>query len=280
MQTFEGIIDIHAHADPDRTGRSIDVLEMVRMYQDRRFRGVVIMNHYDCTAGLAYLARKHAPELEIYGGIVLNHLIGGMNQHAVRHFVRIAEGCGKIVYMPTVNSEYDICKGGRPTQPFVSISRDGELLPEVLDMLDLISEMGLVLSTGHSSPPEILLLTREAKARGIEQVLATNPMIQDMTVEQMSEAADLGAYIEFIYYSASPSRRGGPPYTMAQYAAAIKAIGPERCILSSCGGQDWMPIHFYAWAELIASMREHGLSEDESDVMAKVNPARLLGLPL
>ena len=278
MQTFEGIIDIHAHADPDRTGRSIDVLEMVRMYQDRKFRGVVIMNHYDCSAGLAYLARKQAPGLEIYGGIVLNHLVGGMNQHAVRHFVQIAEGCGKIVYMPTVNSEYDVRKSGSATEPFVSISRDGALLPEVLSMLDVIAELGLVFSTGHSSPQEILLLTAEAKKRGIEQVLATNPIIQDMTAEQMRAAAELGAYIEFIYYSASPSRRGGPPYTMAQYADAIRVIGPSQCILSSCGGQDWMPIHFFAWEELISSMLEYGLSQDEIDLMTKVNPARLLGL--
>lgn len=278
MQKFEGIIDIHAHADPDRTRRSIDVLELARMYKDRGFRGLVIMNHYDCTAGLAYLARKHAPGLEVFGGIVLNHLVGGMNEHAVEHFITIEGGYGKIVYMPTVNSEYDVLNSDNPSRPFVSISRDGKLLPEVLDMLDLIAKLELVLSTGHSSPEEILLLIREAKKRGIEQVLATNPVPQNMSVEGMKEAAELGAYIEFIYYSASPSRRGGPPHTMKEYGDAIKAIGPERCILSSCGGQAWMPIHTFAWEELISAMRENGLTDKEIDLMAKVTPARLLGL--
>jgi predicted metal-dependent phosphotriesterase family hydrolase len=39
-----------------------------------------------------------------------------------------------------------------------------------------------------------------------------------------------------------------------------------------------MPIHTYAWAELLKGMREHGVTEDEIDHMARVNPARLLGL--
>ena len=94
-QSLEGIFDIHAHADPDKTERSIDVMELEKMYKDRGFRGFVIMNHYDPTAGLAYLVHKQYPELEVYGGIVLNHLIGGMNKHAVEHFIRIEGGYGK-----------------------------------------------------------------------------------------------------------------------------------------------------------------------------------------
>ncbi len=55
MQILQGIIDIHAHASPDNTDRSIDVLEFVKLYRDRGVRGMVIMNHFDPTAGLAYL---------------------------------------------------------------------------------------------------------------------------------------------------------------------------------------------------------------------------------
>ena len=69
-------------------------------------------------------------------------------------------------------------------------------------------------------------LTITSPEHCIEQVLATNPVPQKMSVEEMTEAADLGAYIEFIYYSASPSRRGGPPYTMAEYAdGVVKPVG-------------------------------------------------------
>ena len=89
MHPFDGIIDIHAHADPDKTGRSLDVLELAKLYRDRGFRAVVLMNHYDSTAGMAYLANKYTPGIEVYGGMVLNRLVGGLNPAAVEHMLRI-----------------------------------------------------------------------------------------------------------------------------------------------------------------------------------------------
>ena len=274
-QSLEGIFDIHAHCDPDRTNRSLDVFELAKLYKDRGFRGFVVMNHHDPTAGLAYLARKQVPNLEVYGGIVMNSLIGGMNQHAVEHFLRMEGGYGKIVYMPTTDSENEVGKNSK--RAFVSISKEGKLLPEVLAMLDLIAKHKLVMSTGHSSPEEILLLIREGKKRGIEKILVSNPLYRAimMSVDQMKEAADMGAYIEFIYYSVG---RPNAQVTMKDYADAIKAIGPEQCILSSCGGQEWLPIHTFAWKELFKGMRENGLTIEEIELMAKANPLRLLGL--
>ena len=275
-QILEGIVDIHAHADPDKTNRSIDVLELARMYRDRGFRGMVIMNHFDPTAGLAYLVRKYVPGLEVFGGIVLNRLVGGINPAAVEHFIRVEGGYGRIVYMPTLDAENEM-RHSRSSKPFVRISKDGRLLPQVLDMLDLIAQHDLALSTGHSSPQEILLLAQAAKERGMEKVLATNPTFPsvDMSVEQMVKAAQLGVYIELIYYVLGMP---GTKWTIEGYADAIRAIGPEQCILSSCGGQAWMPIHTFAWTELVGGLREHGLTENEIERMAKVNPARLLGL--
>lgn len=143
-------------------------------------------------------------------------------------------------------------------------------------MLDLIAKHKLILSTGHSSPEEILLLTREAKKRGIEKVLATNPMYWaiGMRVEQMAEAAQLGAYIEFTYFSVGKPEA---TVTMEDYANAIKVIGPKHCILSSCSGQGWMPIHTFAWQELFRGLQKNGLTNQELDLMAKTNPACLLG---
>lgn len=275
MQTFEGIIDIHAHASPDKTGRSIDFLELTKLYRDRGFRGFLIMNHFDPTAGYAYIARKFAPEMEIFGGIVLNSLVGGINPTAVEHFIRVEGNYGKIVYMPTLDSENEV--RGNPSRPFVSVAKDGKLLPEVLDMIDLLAERDLAMSTGHTSPEEVLLLTEAARERGVDRVLVTNPTFPsvNMSVEQMQEAAAMGAYLEFIYYVIGMP---GSKVTMRDYADAIKAIGPESCILSSCGGQDWMPIHTFAWSELLKGMSENGLTDAEIDLMSKTNPARLLGI--
>jgi hypothetical protein len=276
LPSLEGIIDIHAHADPDRTRRSLDAVELARQYRDRGFRGLVLMNHHDSTAGQAYLVSKVVPGIEVYGGIVLNHLIGGLNRHAVEHFTQVEGSLGKIVYMPTTGSENEVRWNGSGG-PYVSVSRDGRLLPEVFEMLDLIAGLDLALSTGHSSPEEMPLLTRAAHERGIARILATNPTYPavDMTIEQMVETAEAGATIEFIYYVLGTP---GSKWTVAGYAEAIRAVGAERCILSSCGGQAWMPTHIYAWTELIGGLLENGIAQDEIDTMTKVNPARLLGI--
>ncbi len=69
----------------------------------------------------------------------------------------------------------------------------------------------------------------------------------------------------------------GATVTMEDYANAIKVIGPRHCILSSCGGQGWMPIHTFAWLALFRGMQENGLTDQELDLLAKTNPAHLLG---
>ena len=53
-----GTIDIHVHSDPDNVPRSVDGLEAARLARANGMRGIVLKNHYDPTAGLAYLARR------------------------------------------------------------------------------------------------------------------------------------------------------------------------------------------------------------------------------
>jgi hypothetical protein len=57
-------------------------------------RGVVLKNHYDPTAGLAYLARKETLGLDVFGGIDLNLTVGGMNATAVERITQVAGGWG------------------------------------------------------------------------------------------------------------------------------------------------------------------------------------------
>ena len=92
-------------------------------------RGIVLKNHYDPTAGLAYLARKAAPGLEVFGGIDLNLSVGGMNPAAVEHMTQVAGGWGRIVWMSTFDAENQV-RFSKENRPFVSVSRNGELLPE------------------------------------------------------------------------------------------------------------------------------------------------------
>src|SRR6202521_2072395 len=145
-----GAIDIHAHSDPDSNARSIDAIDLARLAKERGMRGLVLKNHYESTAALAYVVRKEVPGIEVFGGIDLNRSVGGINPAAVERMVLMKGGWGKVVWMPTFDSENQV-KFSKENRPFVSVSKDGHLLPEVLEVFEMVAKHQLTLETGHSS---------------------------------------------------------------------------------------------------------------------------------
>src|ERR1700726_3080431 len=127
---LSGVIDIHAHSDPDSNARSIDAIDLARLAKERGMRGLVLKNHYESTAALAYVVRKEVPGIEVFGGIDLNRSVGGINTAAVERMVLMKCGWGKVVWMPTFDNENQV-KASKENRPFVAISKNGQLLPEV-----------------------------------------------------------------------------------------------------------------------------------------------------
>src|SRR5262245_24138759 len=191
-----GAIDIHVHSDPDSRPRSIDALDVAKLARSKGMRGIVLKNHYDPTGGLAYIVRKEVNGLEVFGGIDLNLTVGGINPTAVAHMAEVSGGWGRFVWMPTFDSENQV-RFSKENRPFVRVSRNGELLPEVKEVLAVIAKHGLVLATGHISPEEALKLLEEAKRQGIQRMVVTHAMNEpvSMTVPQMQQAAKSGAFI-------------------------------------------------------------------------------------
>ncbi|PYT30362.1 MAG: hypothetical protein DMG57_08810 [Acidobacteria bacterium] len=275
-QDLKGVIDIHAHSDPDDRPRSIDSIDLAKLAREHGMRGLVLKNHYEPTESVAYLVRKVVPGIELFGGIALNRTVGGINPAAVERMTRVKGGWGRVVWMPTFDAENQV-RFSKETRPFVSVSRNGKLLPEVHEVLQLIAQNKLVLATGHSSPAEDLLLIRDAKRAGVDHIVVTHAMLPPvgMDLDQMREAARLGAYLEFVYNALiGPNKVFDAP----EYARAIRAVGPEYCILSSDLGQAGNPLHTDGLVAFFAALRSQGLSESEIDQMSKINPAKLLGL--
>ena len=137
--------------------------------------------------------------------------------------------------MPTFDSENQVTFS-KENRPFVRVSRNGELLPEVKEVVSIIAKNRLVLATGHISPSEALLLLAEARRQGVQHMVVTHAMNDPvlMTVPQMQEAKKLGAMIEFV--GGSLAGADAPP-RMDRFADAIRQLGPEACILSSDLGQ-------------------------------------------
>src|SRR5262245_2463765 len=273
---LRGAIDIHVHSFPDKNPRSLDAIDAATFAQRSGMRAIVLKNHYEPTAGLAYIVRKAVPGIEVFGGIDLNLTVGGINPAAVEYMVQESGGWGRFVWMPTFDAENQV-RYSKENRPFVSVSKDGALLPAVRDVIAIIAKNNLVLATGHSSADEGLMLVLEGRKQGVQRMVVThamNPPIV-MDVAKMKEAAQLGAFIEFVGGTLESADAGA---RMDRFAAAIKAIGPEHCILSSDLGQKGNPLPADGFAAFLVAMRARGISAQEADLMSKKNPARLLGL--
>jgi len=274
---LRGAIDIHVHSDPDNVPRSLDGLDAATMARAVGMRGIVLKNHYDPTAGLAFLARKQAPGLEVFGGIDLNLSVGGMNAAAVEHMTQVAGGWGRVVWMSTFDAEHQV-RYSKESRPFVSVARNGALLPETVAVIAAIARHDLVLATGHTSPSEALLLLREGRRQGVRHMVVTHAMNPpaEMDVAGMRAAVGEGAFIEFVSGSLSEP---GAAARVERYAAAIREIGPEFCIASTDLGQKGNALPTVGFAAFVQELRKRGLAPRDTDRMTKDNPAKLLGLP-
>ena len=276
---LQGIVDIHTHGDPDSAPRKIDVLEVARLAKGEGMRAVVLKNHYAPTAQVAYLVRQVVPGIEIFGAIALNRSVGGVNPAAVEQAVAFKGKTVRIVWMPTFDAENNI-HASKQNRPFVSVAKNGKLLPEVGEVMKIIAKENIALATGHSSPAEDLMLVRQAKEMGITKIVVTHPLIAavSMSIPQMQEAAKMGAYLELCGNAILPTAEEGGRLKLEDYVKTIHAVGAEHMILSSDLGQPPNPVHTEGWKMYLNLLKGAGITNAEIDLMARTNPAKLLGL--
>src|SRR4029450_219757 len=67
--TLAGTIDVHVHSYPDDRPRSIHAIDVAKLAQTRGMRAIVLKNHWESTAGMAYLVRQVGPVHEGVGGL-------------------------------------------------------------------------------------------------------------------------------------------------------------------------------------------------------------------
>jgi predicted metal-dependent TIM-barrel fold hydrolase len=114
------------------------------------------------------------------------------------------------------------------------------------------------------------MLVREARRQGVEHIVVTHALTPPvrMSIAQMKEAAQLGAYLELVYGRMNA----------AEWARAIREVGPEHIILSSDLGQPNSPLHPDGMVAYFAALKKEGITDAQIDLMSKTNPARALGL--
>lgn len=272
-----GAIDLHAYFGPDPYARSRDAFEIAKHSAQSGIRAMVFTSQWSETASLAYLVRKYAGggDFQAFGSIVLNNTVGGINPKAVRSFIGMEGHYGRIVSMPTVDSE-EQTRSTNVAHPFVRVSDNGVLLPQVLEVLDVIKESNLTLATGQISAAEMLLVMTAARQRGIDRIIITHPSldphITEATMDQLKQAVALGGSLEIVPSDfVAPARK-------TKILAVIRESGPQHVFVSSNSGSAGTPYHSDAIVMSIKALREAGYSESDLDLMFRKNPARLIGL--
>jgi hypothetical protein len=287
--SLAGVIDIHAHVAPETSmlnfKRAFDAIEAAQIARIYGMRGIVLKEHNTETGSWAYLVSQVVPGVEVYGGIVLNKAVGGINPVAVESMALTRGGRGRVVYMPTV----DAAVRNPPGSPrAVPVSRDGKLLPEVLEVLKVIAKYDLGLSTGHVSAEEALMVIKAAKEAGVKKMYVQHPNHGGivMSMAQMKEAVGMGALIEIVLSGegftggrAKAINKENPVMDYGpQKLADMRELGPANIVISTDLGQPGRVNYAQAFQTALVVLAKSGFSQAEIDLMTKQNPARFLGL--
>jgi hypothetical protein len=286
VSPVQGAIDFHVHSAPDVFGRSVTDIEAATLAKRMGLRGIVLKNHVTSTADRAAIVREVVPGLEVFGGIVLNMAVGGVNPQAVEWMARMSGRYGKVVWLPTIDADHHLKTFHEPGDG-LKVAIDGKVTAETEAVLKIIAREKLVLCTGHVSPSEVLAVTRRAMELGAGNVVITHAMaeVPNLSMAQMKELAALGATIELDFVNHLMGPQAHLPWmrhwhrvSVKDMAGAIKELGAEHILIATDLGQTGNPTHPDGMMLLVQGLKQEGVSDADIDRMMRKNPARLLGL--
>jgi hypothetical protein len=288
-----GAIDLHTHAYPEfslKIRERVNDIKWAELARAAGLRAIVMKSHVFPTAERAHLIRKVVPGIGVYGGIALNLSVGGLNPLAVDF---AAEVGAKMIWMPTWSSKNDLSK----SQFFLSrmkkyvkaieaavpgpevgveIIEGGKLKPVVKDIIDIAKNHGMVISSGHLSVQESLVLVEACQKQGVPFTMA-HPFSRSVgaSIAEMQEVAKRGGYIEHCFITTMPMHQR---LELSKIIEAIEAVGPDRTVLASDAIHAWNPPPPEALRMFVGSLLQLGLDPESIATMIQDNPAKILGL--
>ena len=277
-----GGFDLHVHSGPCRFPRAYDDVELLEVLHAAGMGGAVIKSHFQGTSSRATMANRVRPGTAcLFGGIALNHPVGGINPSAVESEILFG---GKIVWFPTIDAENNLAfsKGLRPAdrsrkEGIRIFTSEGMLCKEVLDVLDIVIAADVILATGHLSRKEALALCAEAIRRGHSKIILTHPDWGGVSIplsEQISLAKQ-GVFIEKCLLNVDNG-----DIEVSRAALDIAAIGAARCLVTTDYGKSGHAPVPDGLARFLSLLIDNGVSTEEVSMMIRRNPAYLLGMQM
>ena len=268
-----GVIDTHVHASPDVRPRKLTDREVAQQAADARMRAIVLKSHVTSTADRAAVAEEAvAHRVRVFGGVVLNRAVGGLNEDAV--VATLAMG-GRVVWLPTTSA--------RSTSPALerreglAVTDGARVVPPLIGILERIAAADAVLATGHLVAAELRIVVPEALRRGVRRILVTHPELPlvDLDVPMQRELARHGARFERCWNSVRGQNATTP---FERIASDIRAIGTDTTVLATDLGQPENATPAQGYADYLDALGAAGFDDAEIERMACANATTLLGL--
>jgi hypothetical protein len=292
-ELLQGAIELHAHGYPEFSlhmrGRVTDI-EWAELARAAGMRAIVIKSQVFPTVERALLVRKVVQGIDVFGGLTLNHPLGGLNPLAVEIAGELG---GKLVWMPTWGSKNDLSKsrfylsrmkGYLKTldsvvpnaEAGIEILEGGRLKAVVKDIVQIARDHEMVISSGHLSLEESLVLVEECTRFGVPFLLA-HPFSRSVgaSIEDQKEVARRGGYVEHCFITTMPMHQR---LELSKIVEAIEAVGPEQTVLTTDAIQTWNPPPPEVMRMYIASLLQLKVDLAAIRTMTRDNPKKILKL--
>jgi hypothetical protein len=282
-------IDTHMHIGPEPIPRKYTAQELVRE-EKGKIAGFVLKNHFYQTSSFIKEV-KNTKGIKLFGGIVLNNSVGGLNPKAICTASSLTNR-PLMVWFPTIDAEnfllqskYEIApewinnnnfqaRKAKNVKP-VMVTRNKRLTKETVIVLETIKKCNCVLATGHIGWQESMLLINKALSLGINKIVITHPIYQriNMSIAIQKILAKKGCFIEVPYSMYSIDK-----ISIDKIVKQIKAIGSKYIIISSDMGQSFSLSPSQALFKFANLLKKRGITNKELNIMIVSNPRKLLNI--
>lgn len=288
LKLLKDAIDIHVHSSPSLFHRQ-DTEEVVTHARNCGIKAMILKSHHHPTVDRVTFVKKQVSGIDVFHSITLNYAVGGINPFAVDVALKMGARC---VWLPTIDAaaqkDYYGALGGYGTKQSFNIPSfyqgvagisilepGGELIPEVMQILDLVQKANCILAVGHLTLEEIRALVFAAKQSKFKKMVIDHPHFPfcKHSLDDLKKLVSNGAILNFTFSEVSSKWYAISPEEIAEQ---IKVLGPQHIVLSSDSGQVHNPLPAEGLRIYFQLLLEAGVDESEIYTMSHDNPEELV----
>jgi hypothetical protein len=283
---LKNMVDMHIHGGPSLVPRKMMDHEIALEAANAGMSAVVLKSHDGSTVERAQIAQNVAGDrVKVFGGIALNSFVGGLNPMAVR--AAIAMG-GKIVWLPTFTAknhlEYErrknhlvsalssVCQG---IEGISVLDAHGSILPDVIEILEMIAKADIVLALGHVSVDEAKAVAAAAREKGVKKIILNHPdnPIVHVSLADQKWFAKQGVILERCIVDIIQGE-----VSWKTIVSEIQETGIERNIISTDLGQVNNPAPAAGMELAYDNLKKLGVCENDLVKLMSATPMKLLDI--